>query len=98
MSFRIITLLTICLFCSCAPARFVKPLEKKQHAANISLGGPLVKKGMGMVAVPYLISAPPNETLAACCFFANGFTKRVGAQEKRRQIINNVMIRKRMVF
>ena len=34
-----------------------------------------VIKGIGMVAVPNLMSGPPNETFAACCFFSNGFMK-----------------------
>lgn len=54
MSFRIITLFSICLFFSCAPARFVKPLEKKQHAANIALGGPLIKYGTATIPIPFL--------------------------------------------
>lgn len=51
---RIITILTITLLFSCAPARFVKPLAKKQHAANVSLGGPLLKYGTATVPIPFL--------------------------------------------
>ena len=39
---------------SCSPARFVKPLAKGQHAANISLGGPLFKYGKTTIPVPFL--------------------------------------------
>lgn len=41
---------------SCAPARFVKPLEEGQHAAALSLGGPLIKFGDATIPMP-LVSA-----------------------------------------
>lgn len=50
----------IILFCfsvsifACAPSHFVKPLEKKQHAANLALGGPLIKYGNATIPVPFL--------------------------------------------
>jgi hypothetical protein len=50
----IIPTILICLLFSCAPARFVKPLNKKQHAANISLGGPLIKYGTATIPIPFL--------------------------------------------
>lgn len=46
----IIYILTAYIFYSCAPSRFVKPLEKGQKAANISLGGPLI--GFGDLTIP----------------------------------------------
>lgn len=42
------------LYASCAPARFVKPLAKKQHAANVSFGGPLIKFGTATIPIPFL--------------------------------------------
>ena len=45
---------SICMLASCAPTRFVKPLAKKQHAANVSLGGPLIKYGTATVPIPFL--------------------------------------------
>lgn len=39
---------------SCAPSHFVKPLEKKQHAANITLGGPLIKFGTATIPIPFI--------------------------------------------
>lgn len=48
------TTLSICLLFSCSPARYVKPLNKKQHAANISLGGPLIKYGPATIPIPFL--------------------------------------------
>jgi hypothetical protein len=39
---------------SCAPSRFVKPLAKKQHAAGIALGGPLIKFGEATIPIPFL--------------------------------------------
>ena len=41
-------------FYSCSPARFVKPLEKGQHAATVSLGGPLIEFGTAVIPVPFL--------------------------------------------
>ena len=40
-----------------------------------------VKKGIGIVVLPYFIKGPPSEIFAALCFLFNGLTKRVGAQE-----------------
>lgn len=54
MRFRIITLFIISLLFSCAPARFVKPLQKKEHAANVSLGGPLIKFGTATIPIPFI--------------------------------------------
>lgn len=54
MHFRLITLLLISFLFSCAPARFIKPLHKKQHAANLSLGGPLIKYGTATIPIPFL--------------------------------------------
>ena len=31
------------LLFSCAPARYVKPLDKGQHALQVNLGGPIAK-------------------------------------------------------
>ncbi len=39
---------------SCSPARFVKPLNKNQQSANISLGGPLITYGNSVIPVPFL--------------------------------------------
>ncbi len=39
---------------SCAPSHFVKPLEKKQHAANVSFGGPLIKFGTATIPIPFI--------------------------------------------
>ena len=37
---------------SCAPSRFVRPLEKKESAVNLSLGGPLFKYGNNEIIMP----------------------------------------------
>lgn len=42
---------------SCSPARFVKPLSKKQHAANLALGGPLIKYGKTTIPIPFLTAS-----------------------------------------
>jgi hypothetical protein len=39
---------------ACGPVRFVKPLEKKQQALNLSLGGALIKKGSSTISIPFL--------------------------------------------
>ncbi len=54
MRFKLPLLVFMCFLFSCAPTRFVKPLEKKQHAANLSLGGPLFKYGTPTIPVPFL--------------------------------------------
>ena len=46
--------LIIFLFISCSPARFVKPLAKKQHAVNLSVGGPMIKYGKATTPIPFL--------------------------------------------
>lgn len=39
---------------SCAPARYVKPLEHKQHAVNANLGGALARiPGIGILPMPF---------------------------------------------
>jgi hypothetical protein len=39
---------------SCSPIKFIKPLNKKQNAATISLGGPLIKYGNATIPIPFL--------------------------------------------
>jgi hypothetical protein len=39
---------------ACSPSRFVKPLRKKESAANISFGGPLIKYGTSTIPIPFL--------------------------------------------
>lgn len=47
------------LFClsivfSCSPTKYIKPLDKNQHAATVSFGGPLIKYGAGTIPIPFL--------------------------------------------
>lgn len=44
----------ILIFSSCAPSRFVKPLDKKQQALNLSLGGPLINYSSLTIPMPFL--------------------------------------------
>jgi len=44
----------MCFAIACSPGRFVKPLEKKQHAVNLSLGGPLIRYGAATIPIPFL--------------------------------------------
>ncbi|MCK5742760.1 MAG: hypothetical protein KAH48_11115 [Chlorobi bacterium] len=53
---KIITtlILTVLLiFSSCAPARFVKPLDKGEVAVGVNLGGPLVNFSGMVIPIPY---------------------------------------------
>lgn len=44
----------ILIAASCAPTRFVKPLEHKQHAVSATLGGALAKiPGIGVLPMPF---------------------------------------------
>ncbi len=54
MRLLITSLFSVLLLYSCAPARYVKPLSKNQHAANLSVGGPLLKYGTATVPIPFL--------------------------------------------
>ncbi len=46
--------LSTLLFWSCAPTRFVKPLEQGQHAVQGNFGGPLAKvPGIGVIPIPF---------------------------------------------
>lgn len=51
---QICFLLLFCLALACSPSRYVKPLQKKQHAANLSFGGPLIKYGTATIPIPFL--------------------------------------------
>ena len=57
MSLRALFMLAFLALGSCAPMRFVKPLEKKQQAANISLGGELIKYNSLTIPVPFLTAS-----------------------------------------
>ena len=46
--------LLICFMYSCAPTRFVKPLNQDQQAVNLSLGGPLIDYSDLPVPMPFL--------------------------------------------
>jgi hypothetical protein len=51
--FLILTLFISLLF-SCAPTRFIKPLNKNQQAVNLSLGGPLIGYGTATIPIPFI--------------------------------------------
>jgi hypothetical protein len=44
--------LILILLSSCGVSRFVEPLEKKQHAVSVGLGGPIIDFGGAPVPVP----------------------------------------------
>ncbi len=50
-----IRLVVLLLFlASCAPSRFVKPLDKNQQAINLSLGGPIISTDDFTIPLPFL--------------------------------------------
>lgn len=51
---RILYFFILLTLASCSSSRFVKPLEKKQHAANVSLGGPLIGFGNTTIPIPFI--------------------------------------------
>ena len=51
-SFFALFVFLVTLF-SCAPARYVKPMDKGQHALQVNLGGPIAKvPGIGVIPMP----------------------------------------------
>ncbi len=48
----IVLLISAVVFTGCAPARFVKPLDKGQNAVTASLGGPLIAYGGSNIPIP----------------------------------------------
>ncbi|MDF2438713.1 MAG: hypothetical protein K0Q95_3089 [Bacteroidota bacterium] len=54
MSKLVFVIILSLLIASCSPQRFVKPLAKKEHAANLALGGPLIKYGESTIPIPFL--------------------------------------------
>src|ERR1044071_5298534 len=49
-----VLIICICFLASCAPTRFVKPLNAKQKAVNLSLGGPLIDYSDLTIPMPFL--------------------------------------------
>ncbi|MES2590574.1 MAG: hypothetical protein V4608_01730 [Bacteroidota bacterium] len=54
MRFSFFLILGIVFICSCSPIKYVKPLNKAQHAAAVSLGGPLISYGNSTIPIPFL--------------------------------------------
>jgi len=50
---KLIIIIIIGLLWSCAPTRFVKPLEKDQKAVGFNFGGPMIKFGGLKIPIPY---------------------------------------------
>lgn len=46
-------LIAVSLICSCAPSRFVKPLEKREWAVGVNAGGPLINLFNTTMPVPF---------------------------------------------
>ncbi len=54
MNKKLLLPLFICFMYSCAPSRFVKPLDAKQKAINVSLGGPIIEYSDLPIPMPFL--------------------------------------------
>ncbi len=54
MRFPFFLILGIAFICSCSPIKYIKPLEKAQHAGTVSLGGPLISYGNSTIPIPFL--------------------------------------------
>ena len=54
---RLLVPLLVALLASCAPARFVKPLDDGQQAVALSVGGPLIGYGNSTIPMPLLSAA-----------------------------------------
>jgi hypothetical protein len=54
---QIIYLFIVLFAYSCSPSRFIRPLERDQHAANLSFGGPLIQYDKMTIPVPFLTAA-----------------------------------------
>ncbi|MDQ3191086.1 MAG: hypothetical protein M3Q58_05780 [Bacteroidota bacterium] len=53
LKIHIVLFFALIVISSCAPTRFVKPLEKDQHAVSFNIGGPLVEFGGVTIPIPY---------------------------------------------
>ncbi len=50
---KITIIVIVAMIWSCAPTRFVKPLEKDQKSVGFNFGGPLIKFGGLKIPIPY---------------------------------------------
>lgn len=50
---KIVFIISLIGFSSCAPSRFVKPLEKGEKALNVNLGGPLIGFAGTTIPIPF---------------------------------------------
>jgi hypothetical protein len=59
------------LFFSCAPSRFVKPLEKSQSAASFSFGGPMIQYDGAAIPIPFTTFAYGYGVANKCTVFGS---------------------------
>jgi len=50
----IIFLGVLLVFESCAPSRFIKPLDEGESAVNLTLGGPMIEYGDASIPIPFV--------------------------------------------
>lgn len=54
MRYRLLLFFFSAFIYSCSPVKYVKPLAKKEHAANVSLGGPLISFANTTIPIPFI--------------------------------------------
>lgn len=54
MKLKFLSIVSLCLIFACSPVKFVKPLPKKQNAANLSMGGALIEFGNATIPLPFI--------------------------------------------
>lgn len=52
MKFLCLSIVSVVILSSCAPGRFIEPLNKKQLAVGVDLGGPIIGFGGNSIPVP----------------------------------------------
>jgi hypothetical protein len=73
--FCLFLLVSIVILSACAPSRFVKPLEHKQHAISGSFGGPLATiPGVATIPLPYTSLGYGYGLKPSTTIYANWYT------------------------
>lgn len=73
--FSLFLFIGIVILSSCAPSRFVKPLEHKQHAISGSFGGPLATiPGVATIPLPYTSLGYGYGLKPSTTIYANWYT------------------------
>lgn len=54
MSFKFLSIFLLFFVYSCSPVKYIKPLERKQHALTATLGGPLIGFANTTIPIPFI--------------------------------------------